>query len=182
MDENGQIDIEKYGDEFDDFLETADREPQKLIDDYLNDFQASRTWIFNFMMRHKLVFKKAHYKRRGQVSSFQIERYLNEVAIAIDKYGPQKVINMDETSVRTQNFASKIISLKGKDDALVEKNDLKDKEATTFIGAISYDPEQDIPLGIVAKGVSQQCERNFQFIRTIMNSFHIQSPVGQNQK
>lgn len=161
LDENGQIDIEKYGDEFDDFLETADREPQKLIDDYLNDFQASRTWIFNFMMRHKLVFKKAHYKRRGQVSSFQIERYLNEVAIAIDKYGPQKVINMDETSVRTQNFASKIISLKGKDDALVEKNDLKDKEATTFIGAISYDPEQDIPLGIVAKGVSQQCERKF---------------------
>lgn len=48
---------------------------------------------------------------------------------------------MDETSVKTQNFSSKIIPLKRKDIALEEKIDMKDKEATTYIGAISYDPE-----------------------------------------
>ena len=159
--EKGQINIEKFGSEFDTFLTLANDEPQKLIEDYLTDFHASRSWVCNYMMRNNLVFKKSHFKRRGQVSEFQVERYLNEVAEAIEEYGPQGVINMDETSVKTQNFPSKVISKKGKDDTFTELTGMNDKEATTFLGAISYDPNQKIPLGIISKGKTHVCEKKF---------------------
>lgn len=162
FDEKGEIDFTKYEDEFNQFLELADTEPQKLIEDYLKDFTASRTWVFNFMLRHNLVFKKAHFFRRGNVDEKHVDNYLNEIAIAIEKYGKENIVNMDETSVKTQNLASKIIALKGK-DATAALDKLKSKEATTFLGAICMDPTRRIPLGIVTKGKTKKSERKFGF-------------------
>ena len=161
LNENGQINIEKYEDEFQKFLEIANTEPQKLIDDFLCDFTASKSWVCNFMMKKNLVFKKAHFQRRGQISDDQVERYLNEVAIAIDEYGEENVVNMDETSVKTENFPTKLISEKGKDDVYVEKDKLNEKEATTFLGAICFDPSKRIPLGIISKGKTKVSEKKF---------------------
>lgn len=60
---------------------------------------------------------------------------MNEIAIAIEKYGKRNIVNMDETSVKTQNLASKILSSKISDET-VALDKLKSKEATTFLGTI----------------------------------------------
>lgn len=91
------------------------------------------------MMRYNLVFKKVHYRRRGAIEQKYIDDYLNEIASTVDKYGPKFVINMDETSVKTHNFSSCVISLKGKDDVSVIKDNLNTKDETTFIATISMD-------------------------------------------
>ena len=57
-------------------------------------------------MKKNLVFKKVHFQRRGQISEGRVEKYLYEVAIAIDEYGEENVVNMVETSVKTNNFST----------------------------------------------------------------------------
>ena len=65
-DKSGEIKIDNYHEQFETLLEIANSEPQELINEYkILQFSASRSWVYQFMMRHRLVFRKPHYERRG---------------------------------------------------------------------------------------------------------------------
>lgn len=79
----------------------------------INEFVASQSWAYKFVTDHGLQFRKAHYERRGEKKSRIIVIYIYELADAICRYGPDKVINMDETFVKNIKIPSKVLARKG---------------------------------------------------------------------
>lgn len=148
--------------ELNSLLSLAYSEPQLLIENYgIKDFQASRTWIYSFMIRNGLVFRKAHYERRGKINEDQIEIFLSELAAAIDEFGEQRVINIDETFLLNENLRKETIAVKGQKTVKIDKEKLNQKEGTTFIGAIALDPNKRIPLTLISKGKTEVCQRKY---------------------
>lgn len=62
-DKDGNIVIDNLDEELNQLLILVYDQPQQLIENYdIKDFQTSRTWIFKFMIRHGLVFRKPNMK------------------------------------------------------------------------------------------------------------------------
>lgn len=161
-DENGNINIEKYQEDLTKLLSIATNEPQKIIEEYnIKEFTASNTWVYKFMMRNGLVFRKPHYERRGNIDLREVDRYIMEIFFAIEKYGLEKIINMDETSILNHNMPNKVIGRKGVENIKAKKENINEKESSTFIGSISMDPTVKIPLTIVAKGKTKKSEKKY---------------------
>lgn len=145
--------------ELNSLLSLANSEPQLLIENNgIKDFQASRTWIYSFIIGNGLVFRKAHYERRGIINEDQIEIFLSELAAAIDEFGEQREINIDETFLLNVNLRKEKIAVKGQKTVKIDKEKLNQKEGTTFIGAIVLDPNERIPLTLISKGKTEVCQ------------------------
>lgn len=80
------------------------------------------------MIRNGLVFRKAHYERRGKINEDQIEIFLSELAAAIDEFGEQRVINIDETFLLNENLRKETIAVKGQKTVKIDKEKLNQKK------------------------------------------------------
>ena len=162
FDKNNNINTDEFGEQLEELFELASNEPQKIIENFsIKEFKASKSWVYRFMLRHNLVFRRPHYERRGKIDPDQVERYLEELYLAIDKYGLDGIVNMDETSVLTYNFPQKVIAPKGSENVKIIKENINTKESTTFIGSITMNPNKRIPLAVVAKGKTAASEKKY---------------------
>ena len=74
----------EYQDIYSSLLPDAITDPNRLINDYkIEDFQASRSWLTSFMQKHKLVFRKAHKKKRGAIDPDSVQKYIQELRMLI---------------------------------------------------------------------------------------------------
>ncbi|MBR4634431.1 hypothetical protein IKO50_05835 [bacterium] len=147
---------------YEELYELALVEPQQIVNQYsVPVFKASRTWAFNFMRKHNLVYRRTHYARRGAIDEVKANEFLQHLSDAISRYGPSRVLNMDETQVLLNNFNKKTIAIKGQKTVTVEKDFVDLKAGTTYIGTISMDPTQKFPLYCIAKGLSPVCEEKY---------------------
>ncbi|KAK8890569.1 hypothetical protein M9Y10_035346 [Tritrichomonas musculus] len=99
------------------------------------------------MIRHGLVFQKAHYERRGIINGSHIDIYLNEIIYAVNEFGPGRVLNMDETQVKTNNLSPQIIALKGQKTVKSLKENVNEKEGTAFIATVAMNPKKTFSFG-----------------------------------
>lgn len=149
--------------EFNDLLQLATDEPQQLMNKYnIRQFKASKCWVFRYMIRHNLSLRRVHYERRGIIDNEQIDRYLNQIVEAVIEVGIDRIVNMDETHVKTWNFPNRVVAEKGTETVRVEDNFFNDKEGTTFVGAVSMNPQKKFPLSIIAKGKTHRCEKKYE--------------------
>ena len=135
-------DIEKLND---DFFQIAKDDPNTLINNYdVPIFSASRGWVFNFMKKHNFVSRITHYSRRGAIDHSAVEKYLVRLSEAIEHYGPDHVLNMDETQVLLKNFPGYTIVTKGQPTVVIEKGFTDTKEiknlALSLKNDLIYDP------------------------------------------
>lgn len=143
-------------------MKIAISEPHQLENDYcIPHFKGSRNWVFKFMKKHKLVFRKTHYKRRGAVEEHSVNAYIDHLTEAIERYGYDRILNLDETHVLLNNFPDKTIAHCGQDTVVIETDKLDQKAGTTYIGTISMNPEKKFPLYCIALGRSPVCERKY---------------------
>lgn len=163
FDENGNVDVRDYGEKVKSLLSLAANEPHELMNNFgIREFVASQSWAYKFVTDHGLRFRKAHYEHRGAVKTRMIDIYLSELAGAIAQYGPDKVINMDETFVRNRNIPSKILARKGQSDVkTLQEGKINLKEGTTYICTASMNPSIRLPFAIVAKGKTKVTERKY---------------------
>ena len=139
-------------------LDMAKEQPERLINEYgIRSFSASRSWISKFMKRHKYVFRKPHYTRRGAIKKSSIDAYISQLSEAIQRYPPSRILNMDETFVRLDNLPSRTITHQGEKTVKVERNFVDSKAGTTYIGTIAMDPTRRFPLYCIAKGKTPGC-------------------------
>ncbi len=163
FDEDGNLNIENFEEKINELLTIATDEPQKLIEEYkLENFKGSKSWCYKFMIRHGLVFRKAHYERRGVINGSHIDIYLNEIIDAVNEFGPDRVLNMDETQIKTNNLSPQMIALKGQETVKCLKENVNEKEGTTFIATVAMNPKKRFPLAIVAKGKTKRSEVKYQ--------------------
>ena len=146
---------------------------QSLVEDLLDDtdkfmkkhgipkFLVSRTWIFSYMKRNGLAFRKPHSEKRTEVQDDEVDMYLNLLADAIIRFGVNRIYNMDETHIKTFASQDKTISLKGQETIKLNDEGKDPKEGTTYIGTICYNPEIRFPLVIIAKGQTKSCEQKY---------------------
>ena len=130
------------------------------------NFKGSKTWVYDFMSRHKLVFRKPHYARRAAIDPEIVNDYLHSLDAAITYYGHKRVLNMDETQVLLNNYPSYTIALVGQESVTIEKKFLDEKAGTTYIGTISNDPSVRFPLYCIAKGKTNRCEEKYENTNT----------------
>jgi len=141
-------------------MEIANNEPQLIIERYqIKNFTASMSWVCGFMKRFDLVFKCAHYERRGAIEENWVDCFLTQVAKAIAHYGVDKVLNMDETHVMIDNFSNKVISHKGQKSITMYSNHCNETDGFTAIATCSA--TQKYPLIVVAKGKTDRCTAKF---------------------
>ena len=146
---------------------------QSLVEELLDDtdkflkkhtipkFLVSKTWIFSYMKRNGLTFRKPHSEKRTEVHDDEVDLYLNLLADAIVRYGVNRVLNMDETHIKTFASQDKTIALKGQETIKLNDDGKDLKEGTTYIGTICYNPEIKFPLVIIAKGETKACEQKY---------------------
>ena len=162
FDDDGNIIIPEFEKKLSDLLSLAKNEPQALIENYnITEFKGSKSWVFRYMMRHGLSYRRVHYERRGIIDEKQVDIYLTEIADAVRLYGIDKIVNMDETFVTTRNLQTRVVGLKGQETIRVNDENLNQKEGTTFIGTVCMDPNIRIPLGLISKGKTKRCEKKY---------------------
>lgn len=122
---------------------------------------ASKSWVYEFMIRHGFVFRKVLFERRGKINEKQVDRYLTEITDAVILYGQDKWLNMDEIFICTWNPPNRVIGDKGKETIKVNIKNMNAKEGTTFIGTESMNPKIKIPLSLIAKGKTSKCEQKY---------------------
>ena len=69
---------------------------------------------------------------------------------------------MDETHILFENSPSKTIAKQGQETVEIEKKFKDSKSGSTYIASIAMDPSIKIPLYCVAKGTTEQCQRNYE--------------------
>ena len=114
------------------------------------------------MIRHRLSLRKVHYERRGNINNKLIDRYLNEIVEAVIQYGADKIINMDETHVQTWNLLDKVAAVKGIETVRVDHKYYNNIDGTTFVAAVSMDPEKKFPISVISKGKTKRCQKKYQ--------------------
>lgn len=66
--------MDKYGESLEKFLDSATNFPHILFNEYdIKEFIVSKSWVYQFMMRHNLVFRKPHKERRGKIDAIQFD-------------------------------------------------------------------------------------------------------------
>ena len=110
------------------------------------------------MHRNGLSFKKVHFERRGSLKPEEVEQFLIALADAIATYGSSRVLNMDETSIKSYNNNLKALSKVGVDTVKRVFDHYNEKECTTYIWTISKNENLKLPLVLLAKGKTETCE------------------------
>ena len=150
----------KYQKKFNKFMKIADKEPHKLMNRYnIPEFAASMAWVSGFMKRYSLVFRCAHYERRGAIQREWVDSYLMKVAKAFAKFGPDRVLNMDETHVSINNFPGKVISHKGQKTVSIQCNYYNKAEGFTAMATCSR--SKTLPIIVIAKGKTSRSINKF---------------------
>ena len=67
----------------------------------IQKFIANKSWILKFMNRNVLIFRKPHPEKRTEIRESEVDLYLNQLANTINKFGVNRIINMDETRINT---------------------------------------------------------------------------------
>ena len=146
-----------------DLIRIAKDEPQIIQNNYhVRPFRATRSWVHRFMKKNNFVIRKAHYMRRGTIDERDIDNYLAHLQSAIERYSPDRILNMDETAVQLFNVPDRVVAKKGQETVKVSYPFYTDKTKTTYIGTISMDPNLKIPLYCIAMGKTQGCEEKYQ--------------------
>jgi len=162
--------IDEYNQKFNEFFLIAKDEPQLLIERFnIKNFIASMSWVCRFMKRHDLVFRCAHYERRGAIQQDWVEKYITQVAKAIAHYGTDRVLNMDETHVKIDNFTNKVICHKGQESVSVISNHCNKTEGFTVMATCSE--TQKFPLIVIAKGKTERCTTKFKITGEVQSEF-----------
>ena len=155
------IDLVQDPDE--ELLKAAEETPHELMREYqIPEFAASNGWISNFMKQHDYVFRKYHAEKRGAIKEEDVDEYLQKLEAAVKLFGPQKVINMDETHILLDYSSPYTIAKKGQKTVTVKKQYLDQKAGTTYIGTIAMDPSVRFPLYCVARGSSVRSYGKYQ--------------------
>jgi len=144
-------------------LKAAEENPHELMREYqIRDFSASGAWILNFMDKHDYVFRKYHAEKRGVIKENDVDEYLAKLESAIRRFGPNRVINMDETHILLDYSSPYTIAKKGQKTVSIKKQYLDQKAGTTYIGTIAMDPTVRFPLYCIAKGFSERSFDKYQ--------------------
>jgi len=158
------------------YMNDAINRPHFLMNKYnIPSFCASKAWVSNFLKKHKFVYREFHAKKRGAIKESEVEKYLENLNKALVKYGPHRVLNMDETQILVDNYPSNTIAKKGQKTVIVEKKFNDSKTGTTYIGTICYDPNQRFPLFCIAHGTTEVCERKYQNVENECQMDHSES-------
>lgn len=163
FDDKGGIVIDDFENKIENLLEIATNEPQKLIEDaQMREFSASYSWCRRFIERHGLCLRKFRSERRGQINKKFIKKYLKELAHALLEFGPDLIVNMDETFVPMYNYGGKIVGKRGaKQCEVIHGQKYNSKDGATVIATSLMEANDRIPLAIVAKGRTKRCEKKF---------------------
>ena len=164
-------DSEEYKTHYDEILEIASNDPNLVINEFdLRNFCASPSWVSNFMKSHNFVFRKTYARKRGELSQESVQKYIDELLEAIKKYGPDKILNMDETQILLDNSDDYTITHKGEQDVYINKDFKDEKCGTTYIATISLNPAKRYPLILIAKGTSTGCENKYGNVDNVLKT------------
>ena len=159
--DDGDVIIPNFQSLVEELLDDTDDTDKFMKRHTIPKFLVSRTWIFSYMKRNGLTFRKPHSEKRTEVHDDEVDLYLNLLADAIVRYGVNRVLNMDETHIKTFASQDKTIALKGQETIKLNDDGKDLKEGTTYIGTICYNPEIKFPLVIIAKGETKACEQKY---------------------
>ena len=90
------------------------------------------------MKQNGQVFRKPHSEKRTEFQDDEVDMYLNLLADAIIRFGVNRILNMDETHIKTFASQDKTISLKGQETIKLNDESKDPKEGTTYVGTICY--------------------------------------------
>lgn len=159
FDEEGNALINENDAFFNKLLNEASHNSEELLKKYgIKQFKASLSWCYKFVHRNGLSFKKVHFERRGSLKPEEVEQFLIALADAIATYGSSRVLNMDETSIKSYNNNLKALSKVGVDTVKRVFDHYNEKECTTYIWTISKNENLKLPLVLLAKGKTETCE------------------------
>lgn len=132
-------------------------------------FNCSRKYITRLMLGVDFSHRRAHPKRRPDTDPVDIDQWRAELRTAIQKSQEDHILNADETFWRCADQGLYTWAPKGAESIqLVSPNN--DKAGFTALATIRYDGST-LPLILIAKGKTQQCERShFGFFNPLRNS------------
>lgn len=108
---------------------------------------------------------------------------MKQIEEAFVKYGFDRIVNIDETFVRTQNLPQKVVARRGQNGVkVIRPKSCNTNEETTFIASVTMDHNDILPLGIVAKGKTSRCEKNIKLVFQVMISLLILSRDVQQHR
>ena len=164
FDSKGNINIPNLQQTIEEILPIALEYPKEIIRRYqIPEFKASFSWTYKFMKRNGLVFRVAHFERRGKVNEEDVNEFLEKVADALCRYKKDHILNLDESFINTFNPPSKQIAFRGQATVKFAHDKLNVKEGTTYLATVTMDPSVRIPLFIVAKGKTELCHQKYEF-------------------
>jgi hypothetical protein len=119
----------------------------------------SRKWIYRFMKRNHLSFRKVRGKRRPTPTESVKVRFRQILSAAIDEYGKDHIYNMDESNWKLNELPSTTLAEVGSE---VVKGFIAGnvKKSFSIIATVSADGNK-LPLWIIAKGKTMVCQRGF---------------------
>ena len=163
FDINGKINILNFNEVVNERIQNAEENKEDFMRKYdIKKFVGSSSWVYDFMKRHHLSFRAAHYQRRGAIREEDIDQFLGKLADALVKYERKFILNVDETFINVFNDPIITISIKGQDTIKIEKEKYASKEGTTYLATLSMDPEVRLPLFIIAKGKTKNAEKKYE--------------------
>lgn len=123
-------------------------------------FLASSHWRQGFLKRQGLSMRLPHFKRRRISDDGAVARFLNRMEMVQTQYTLDRLLNMDETSWIYNQHGRWTIAERGADEVQIETR-FDDKARITAIATISADGDK-LPLWVIAKGTTTECERRFE--------------------
>ena len=140
------------------YEESTEKMVNELEEIEFNEPVFSSHWIKDFMSRNSLSFRKAHFKRRGDIKNEEVELFIAQFKQAIAKYTFDHIFNVDETSVRLNNSSDMTIAPTGSDEIIIPTSK-NIKENFTAIATCSINHKYDlIVLGV---GKTERCCTKF---------------------
>ena len=141
---------------------------ERLVD----EFKASSSWIRRFKRKYGLVNRRAHIKKRSQITEKTIEKskeFLKVISNIYSEHEKNKtlhyLINIDETNWKFNNYGGFTWASKGVEH--VECNSIDDdKRGITVIAAITASPDMfKLPLCVIKKGSTDRTLNNLDDIK-----------------
>jgi hypothetical protein len=114
-------------------------------------------WRRAFLRRQGLALRKARPEKRSIPNDEFVAMYLSQLEAALQKYGPARIFNMDETSLPVTRDAVKTIANRGAESVKVKGRGAP-KKRLTMIGTVSAAGDK-LPPWIICKGTTTRCER-----------------------
>ena len=113
-------------------------------------FSCSSGFVQRFRKRHQISLRRPTMKRRPKPCKEDMDRFKDRVREAEEKYGTDRMFNMDETNFHLVNMKHLTWAMTGADAVnCYNQNDVK--SSVTVIATVSRSGEK-LPLMLVAKG------------------------------